>query len=217
MLRGIFGGTAGPPGPAGAAGAPGATGPAGPPGPAGPAGPTGLLWEQCRYIDTGGTDASTGTVWNSANTVGTTYYIGKQTTITGVQFYWPAAIGARTVRASLWVDIFGAATREATVDVTTTAGGVYQAMFASPYTVTGTGIGSDWAATIYVVPEPPLPDRFPDYAAGNCYPGFYNNQETVGPNIIMFGFISAGGDTLAWATGSGPLGYFKYAVDLILG
>jgi hypothetical protein len=178
-----------------------------------PGGGAELFWQQAKYIDTGGPYAGTAGVSPAGNTVGCVYYVMKQTTITGIQFYWPAAAGAKTVRASLWENTPSG--RLAFVDVAVPAtSGVITATFAAPYVVTGANIGDRLTASIWVTDD----SEFVYYSQpdSSVFPGNLSNEPSlVGPNILLYAWASGGGDDRP--TGLSFGGFFRYAVDLIIG
>lgn len=200
--------------PAYAATQPGPAGPAGPaghPGPPGPAGPNEILWQQALNVDTGNARSGASGFNASALTTGNLVYVSRETTINGIQFFLPASVGPKTVRASLYN--FNTTARVASVDVAATPG-VVTATFATPYVISGAGVGGQWAATMYLLD-----------GSGHVFYQQFNGWPVspgleciiLGPNILWTNLVFSSGDNLDFATAP-TLGYaFKYPVDLILG
>lgn len=101
-------------------------------------------------------------------------------TLTGIKFYYPGGLGAKTVKTALWNH---AGIQLATASVAVNAANLYTATFASPYTLVAADINVDITISCYITDGV---NAIRCAAAGSLDPWF-NKQVAfyLGPNILM--------------------------------
>lgn len=95
------------------------------------------LWSLAYQVGTGGASSSL----SAGNyTVSTRYELDGQglLSFSGVRFYWPGGVGAKTIKCALWVT--SSASLVASVNVAVNAAGLYVGTFASPYSPSGSDV-----------------------------------------------------------------------------
>lgn len=138
-------------------------------------------------------------------TWGTRYLaIGLYRPIYGVKIYWAGGVGVKTIKCSLYVTSSIPAVASANVDVD--AAGIYQAMFASPYTMTGDdGRQFFWVGAYNLT----TPTSYTRIAITFDQPNF---PYICAPNVVYSESYFIAGD----GKPTSPAATERYAVDVIL-
>ncbi len=179
----------------------GLRGPTGATGATGATGFSGLLWLTNEQIGDGTDGTLSGGTVAADRTTGQIYFAARDVTVTAIRFYWQTTGAPVTVAANLYVKT--SAVPVASINVNVNASGIYNGIFASPYTVTGADTPGFVYASVYFnaaytrgtlvgtggMPSPPFP---------------------VGPGMTLVGSASDAGNVKPTTIG----GEF-YPVDLI--
>ncbi len=152
-----------------------------------------MLSEHIAMLAARGIDMSS-YIGSGAASVGLAFFFTRRATITGAQFFWPAA-AAKTIRVSLWQEN----TRKEFVDVAVNGAKKYVVNFASKYVIKGTTRYQRWIVSLYDTSGGG--QQYPSFSAQNFVPGAPQSFTAIpifpGHGYIVENyFFSAAGDAV---------------------